>query len=71
MSLLALSVLSLPPKVPTITLDDFVIEYTKEIDSLIRGYGIDGPIDIHERKRWVQNDRTLFAWAKRAGVELS
>lgn len=52
------------------TIEDFVIQFYREIDSVIEGYGISGPFDNEEREAWVNKDETLYNWACQLGVEI-
>jgi len=53
------------------TLEEFIQEYHRQIDTVIlTAVPNSGPIDNEERRLWILNDPGLYSWARSEGVDI-
>lgn len=52
------------------TMERFIRENRKELDTYILGRVPGARMSDGERRSWVENDETLYRWAKVYGVKL-
>ena len=58
-------------EVPEMTMREFIRENRTELDKIIRKQVPNLTIDDAERRMWIENDQSLYEWAREEGVDLS
>lgn len=58
-------------EVSEMTIQEFIRENRTELDRLIRLRVPKLTIDDAKRRMWIENDRSLYEWAREEGVDLS
>ena len=58
-------------EVPEMTMREFIRENRTRLDKIIRLRVPNLTIDDAERRMWIENDQSLYEWAREEGVDLS